>query len=109
MRSFVLLSSCLLLVAAAPGQILKNINTVPQPTSSVPVDSSPGPFVRAGGRVYFAATGGLGRELYWADTTGAPARLLADIELGAAGSNPRQIVQLANGLVFVHRDDQRAW
>jgi ELWxxDGT repeat protein len=101
MRSSATLASCVLLAATVPAQLLKNINTVPQVGASIPVHSNPGPFVQAGGRLYFAATSGAtGRELFWIDTSGAPAHLLADVEPGPGGSSPADLVQLANGLLL---------
>ncbi|MEM7205597.1 MAG: hypothetical protein AAF628_35405 [Planctomycetota bacterium] len=90
----------LLLAAIAPAQLLKNINQVPAPRAGYPEDSDPTAFVAANGRVYFSAsTAATGRELFWVDGSGAPAQLLADIELGAGDSNPRDLVALPSGLL----------
>ncbi|MEM7205595.1 MAG: hypothetical protein AAF628_35395 [Planctomycetota bacterium] len=100
MRNLLFVCVALWLSAVLPAQLLKNINTQPAPTSAYPAGSDPADMVAVGSRVYFsAATGATGRELYWADASGAPAQLLADIEVGAGDSNPRNLVALPGGLL----------
>jgi ELWxxDGT repeat protein len=93
----------LLAASAQATQLVKNINTQPNPTGAFPMNSAPYGFVSVGNRVYFsAATPTTGREYFWADTSGGPAQLLADIAPGNESSNPSGLIQLATGLlVFV--------
>ena len=102
MRSlFVVVTSCVVFAAAPRAQLIKNINVVPQAGPGSPVDSNPAGFVAIGNRVYFAATSiANGREYFYVDSSGAPAQLLSDVEPGAVGSDPADLVQLANGLLL---------
>jgi ELWxxDGT repeat protein len=67
-----------------------------------PNGSAPGPFVRFGARLYFAADDGIhGRELWSTDGTAAGTVLVRDLWPGAPDSGPRDLVTLGNRLFFL--------
>jgi ELWxxDGT repeat protein len=85
-------------------QQVANINLLPQPSGSMPLDSSPQGFVATSGRLYFSATtAATGREYFWTDGVGSP-QLLADVSLGTSSSDPADLVELPGGtLLFTAR------
>jgi ELWxxDGT repeat protein len=88
---------------AAGTRLLLDINPTPTEEYEELVGwSSPGPFVRFGARAYFAADdGSRGRELWATDGTVAGTVLARDLWPGAAGSHPRDLIQMGTRLFFL--------
>ena len=88
---------------AAGTRLLLDINPTPTDELEPRVGGSlPGPFVRFGDRAFFAADDGMrGRELWATDGKAAGTALVRDLLPGAAGSNPRDLVQVGSHLFFL--------
>lgn len=97
------LTACVLPVAAQP-TLLRDIST-----TTVPGDSSPDDLVTAGSTsgpsVWFsAATTAAGRELFRSDGTPFGTGMVEDLVPGTAGSSPRALAPVNNGVVFIGID-----
>ncbi len=87
---------------AAGTRLLLDIKPTPPGGPGSDKSSDPGPFVRFGGRVFFAADDGVrGRELWRTDGTAAGTTLARDLRPGAAGSHPRDLVRMGTRLFFL--------
>src|SRR5262245_32557043 len=86
--------------AQAPAFLVRDINAVPVPTSSIP-----GSLVQIGATTFFAAsTPQTGRELWKSDGTEAGTVLVRDIGPGSQGSGANGLVEL-NGTLFFRAND----